>query len=120
MAATRRAVEAALHAETGGFDLCHGLAGRADALLECGRVLDGSAASTAATEHLVERVARFCIARRAQRWPGDDSRYGDVPGLMAGLAGIGWFHLRLHHPSVPSVLLFRPDAWASLTAARPA
>ena len=37
---------------------------------------------------------------------------GTTPSLLVGLAGIAHFYLRGARPSVPSVLLIRPDAWA--------
>ena len=39
---------------------------------------------------------------------------GVTPSLMLGLAGIGYFYLRLHSPTVPSILLVRPEEWQSV------
>jgi lantibiotic modifying enzyme len=51
----------------------------------------------------MERYARTGVS-----WPcGTHS--GETPNLMLGLAGIGYFYLRLAVPQVPSVLL--PVRW---------
>ena len=44
-------------------------------------------------------------------WPCGVPGGGDTPNLLLGLAGIGYFYLRLHDPAtVPSVLLILPKA----------
>jgi hypothetical protein len=43
-------------------------------------------------------------------WPCGTS--GDTPNLMLGLAGIGYFYLRLAIPAIPSILLLRREAFA--------
>jgi hypothetical protein len=35
---------------------------------------------------------------------------------MVGLAGTALFYLRLHDPSIPSLLLPRPDEWIETSA----
>jgi lantibiotic modifying enzyme len=52
----------------------------------------------------VERYARTRAA-----WPCG-THTGETPNLMLGLAGIGYFYLRLAQPQVPSVLL--PVRWS--------
>jgi hypothetical protein len=39
-----------------------------------------------------------------KQWPCGIS-VGCTPGLLLGLAGIGYFYLRLYRPSIPSILL---------------
>lgn len=86
------------------YSLCHGLAGCADILLDGYRTLGPELADEAA---LVEEVATYGAAAYAApdaAWPcGFVS--GESPSLMRGLAGIGYFYLRLSDPDVPSVLL---------------
>ena len=90
-----------------GFCLCHGAAGRADLLLEAAGVLAQPQLREAA-----EAVGRFGIAQYHQTnvpWPCGVPTRGEAPNLMLGLAGIGYFYLRLHAPeTVPSVLAPTP------------
>jgi len=54
-------------------------------------------------------IARFGIERYgdgARPWPCGAA--GPTPALMVGLAGTGYFYLRLANPALPSVLLLRP------------
>jgi lantibiotic modifying enzyme len=99
-----------LRAGTANFSLCHGLAGNAEILVEGDRILKNRR-----NRALAEEVARFGIDNYAgpdQGWPCG-TRTGDTPGLMLGLAGIGYFYLRLYAPRIPSLLAIRPDAFAS-------
>lgn len=92
------------------FSLCHGLAGNADVLYEGARVLglDGAGGADRAVD--IARTGIAASAARGYRWPcGTGS--GETPGLMLGLAGIGYFFLRLHSPGIPSCLLVRPEQW---------
>jgi lantibiotic modifying enzyme len=76
------------------FCLCHGLAGNAEVL-----ALGGRAA-------VAEEIARVGMERHsggAGRWPFAMGAH-ESPGLMTGLAGVGYFYLRMGAPSVPSVL----------------
>ncbi|MBV9785412.1 MAG: hypothetical protein JO264_16515 [Acidisphaera sp.] len=85
------------------FSLCHGLAGNADVLLSAAVRLDDAEARRRA--FLVGDVG---LARHgaAGVWPCGLPNGGETPGLLLGLAGIGYFYLRLHAASaVPSVLL---------------
>lgn len=107
LATTGRALDAALASGAGfGFSLCHGDAGNAELPLMAARVLgDASQAQRAA------RVGRMGIERHGATgapWPCGVPAGGETPGLMLGLAGIGWFYLRLYDPAVPSVLLIHP------------
>ena len=109
LATTARTLDAAVAAGAGfGFSLCHGDAGNAELPLLAARVLgDPSQAERAA------RVGRMGIERYGATgapWPCGVPGGGETPNLMLGLAGIGWFYLRLHDPSTPSVLLIHPRA----------
>ncbi len=85
------------------FCLCHGLGGNCDVLLEGARTLGNPAWQLRA-----EEIARRGIeAHHRQKLPWPCGTYGnvEVPGLMLGLSGIGWFYLRLADEAVPSALI---------------
>jgi lantibiotic modifying enzyme len=106
---TRQAVEAEL-ARGGNFSLCHGLAGNAEILLHGAQTLDAQSAENA---ELVRRVATEGIQRYVGRsWPCGTFE-GEACGLFLGLAGIGRFYLRLHDPTLPSLLLPVPSSYCS-------
>lgn len=85
------------------FSLCHGLAGNADIMLEGYRVLGNDvyrqvaeAAGTYGIEH---------FGKPRLHWPsgvndpsGATPGRGTTPGLLLGLAGTGYFYLRLAFP----------------------
>jgi lantibiotic modifying enzyme len=100
---TREAVRDDLAAGSGNYSLCHGMAGNAEILLLAHPTLDEGRHEDRA---LAVEVAEAGIERYAAsgRWPGGQPE-GETPGLMLGLAGTALFYLRLHDPSVPSVLL---------------
>ena len=85
--------------------LCHGDLGALDLLL-------------VATQHLTSEEHRHNLATRTAMVFDSIERYGwltglprsiETPGLMTGIAGIGYQLLRLAHPEqVPSVLLLDP------------
>ena len=99
---TRAAVVASMQSRRADYSLCHGLPGNADVLISRYQVL-----GLARTDDI--RLARQVAVAIAQ-FPG----LGDVesPGLMLGLAGAGYFFLRLGNAEVPSVLL--PHAGSDL------
>jgi lantibiotic biosynthesis protein len=107
---TRAMVEAALYSAASNFCLCHGLAGNAEILMEGSRVLGERFAVGKKLAWQVARVGADRHADHSDQWPcGLGS--GTTPGLMCGLSGIGYFYIRLHNPSVPSVLMPRPECW---------
>lgn len=90
------------------FALCHGAAGNAELFLDAGEVL-GDAGYTAIAEAIGRQgIERFHAPRRP--WPSGLTTGGQTPGLMLGLAGIGYFYLRLHDRSVPSILVVASSA----------
>jgi hypothetical protein len=101
--ATRRAVEANLTLAEPELCLCHGLTGNLEILL------DGSPGLAERTA-LATRVASVALPGRHQE--GAPITAGQRVDLMTGLAGVGLFYLRLADPSVPSVLLLRPETLA--------
>ena len=109
---TRETTEAILRSGIGNFSLCHGLAGNAEVLLYGSQVLGqhttgGSGLTHEVAHHGIERYAK-----RGHSWPcGTGS--GQTPNLMLGLAGIGYFYLRLHDPATPSVLILRRESFSN-------
>lgn len=87
--------------------LCHGLAGIADFILSAGIQLKQDAISAHA-----EQVGKFIIEQYLDLElpiPCGVQQRGEAPGLMLGIAGIGYFLLRLaDRQNLPSVLLLRP------------
>lgn len=85
------------------FSLAHGLAGHGDLLLEASRVLGDERLLRAA-----DKVGNWGIERYKKHdlpWPCGSANGWDAPSLMIGLAGIGYFYLRLHDSSrVPSLV----------------
>jgi hypothetical protein len=101
---TRKMIETSLDSGTGNYSLCHGLTGNAEVVLYGSQVLrDGGVDDLG----LVRRVADTGIeayAERKQPWPCGAGG-GELPSLMIGLSGIGYFYLRLRNPSIPSILI---------------
>jgi lantibiotic biosynthesis protein len=89
---------------SGNFSLCHGTGGNADLLIYASQVLGEErwlAAAQAAGGQAAERYER-----RDMPWSCGLPTEMQVPGLMLGLAGIGYFYLRLADPGrTPTVLL---------------
>ena len=108
--AIRTEIEAALRTTLAhGFgmnhSLCHGDLGNLETVLMAARVL--------AEEHYEQEVERLTAAILgsidARGWLTGVPFYVETPGLMTGLAGIGYELLRLAYPDrVPSVLLLEP------------
>jgi lantibiotic modifying enzyme len=91
----------------GNYCLCHGAGGNADLLISAADVLARPEIRQAA-----EAVGRNGIVQfhaTDMPWPCGVNGGGETPNLMLGLAGIGYFYLRLYDSTtVPSVLLVRP------------
>lgn len=104
-----RATTAGLASETGlaSFCLCHGAGGNAELLL-----LAADALGQPWLRWQAEAAAWQGIARYHQTglpWPCGVQGAGETPGLLLGLAGIGYFYLRLHGgAAVPSILRITP------------
>ncbi|WP_440098031.1 type 2 lanthipeptide synthetase LanM family protein [Streptosporangium sp. H16] len=79
--------------------LCHGELGNLELLIQSRHRPEAAELLTARTTHLLDD-----LARRGPRWGAPGA--APTPGLMNGLAGIGYGLLRLARPErVPSVLL---------------
>jgi lantibiotic modifying enzyme len=107
LATTSRALDVAAGPAGGmGYSLCHGDAGNAELPLVAARILGDAAAAERAARIGRVGIERYLVADVP--WPCGVPAGGETPGLMVGLAGIGYFYLRLYDPSVPSVLLIEP------------
>jgi lantibiotic biosynthesis protein len=96
---------------TPNFSLCHGLAGNADIMLEGSKVLQNPQYA-----EIARQVGNLGIERYHQyglSWPsgvsdpsGTTAGLGETPNLLLGVAGTGYFYLRLAFPErIPCLLL---------------
>jgi lantibiotic modifying enzyme len=113
LATTHRGIHALVSNPTASvsFSLCHGLAGNADIMLEGSRVL-----GTNVYRQVAEAAGHYGLVRYQHtglHWPsgvndptGATPGMGEAPGLLLGLAGTGYFYLRLAFPDkIDSLLL---------------
>jgi len=99
------------------FTLCHGRGGNADLLIYAAEVLGDEVAR--ANAEAVGRQGIDYFLRNNLPWPCGVPGGGETANLMLGLAGIGYFYLRLYDPaSTPSVLIIRPSEPASARRSR--
>lgn len=88
------------------YSLCHGHFGNAELLICTAEALESS--TELVHEIALDAVQRYNVGKNP--WPCGIVNAGETPDLMLGLAGIGYFFLRLHDPEkTPSVLLVGPD-----------
>jgi lantibiotic biosynthesis protein len=99
-----------LHRSQSNYSLCHGIAGNADVLLTAGLLLQDQTLVYAARE--AGRLGMENYFNKTIDWPTGVSDPTGTPGtqpnpsLLLGLAGTGYFYLRLAYPTkVPSVLM---------------
>ena len=104
---TARALSVPVYPGQGNYSLCHGSGGNAELLVYASRVLGEDS-----YRQVAEQVGRTGVEQyRASLspWPCGVLEGGETPGLMLGLAGIGYFYLRLHDPArVAPVLIILP------------
>ena len=81
------------------FSLCHGMCGNADILLESSNDEHRALAYTIGTLG----IQRYHNAQLP--WPGGISGNRETPGMMMGLAGIGYYYLRLSDPGTFATVL---------------
>ncbi|HEY0794959.1 MAG TPA: type 2 lanthipeptide synthetase LanM [Acidisarcina sp.] len=103
LATTSRSLEVASGAVN--YSLCHGAFGNADLLLEAAAAL-GRSEARARAEQLGVQALNY--AATGVPWPCGVPNGGETPGLLLGLAGIGYFLLRLYDPSLESLLIVGP------------
>jgi lantibiotic modifying enzyme len=110
---TRESTERALDAQTMNFSLCHGLAGNGEILLLGERSLGKGFADAA---RLSTEIALAAADRLTAASPSRSLDVGGpAAGLMVGLAGLGYFYLRLENPDVPSMLFLDSRRLATTT-----
>ena len=98
--------------------LCHGLLGAADMLLQAG-IAFGRDDIRALARQAGDWVEATYL-RKGRPLPCGVHQAGEAPGLMMGLAGIGWFFLRLAEDgAMQSPLLLGTGRVASADAAPP-
>lgn len=109
-AAVRTTTKALRHALSGhdSYCLCHGHFGNAELLLWAAKLLEDESRIELVHKIAADAVQRFDVEKNP--WPCGVPSGGQTPDLLLGLAGIGYFFLRLHDPEkTPSVLLVGPD-----------
>jgi lantibiotic modifying enzyme len=105
---TTRSLAATVAPGQGNFCLCHGNAGNAELLLMAADALQQPAYLQSAEAAGLHGIANYHQADIP--WPCGVSGACETPNLMLGLAGIGYFYLRLHAPNVvPSILVLMKD-----------
>jgi Lanthionine synthetase C-like protein/HopA1 effector protein family len=111
---TRRAINSSLHSPNANYSLCHGLTGNAEVLRYGSEVLGPAASQSCKAALDVAAKGIDSFGRTDNAWPCGTPA-GENPSLMLGLAGIGYFYLRLAVPSVPTILILRPEELHSRT-----
>ena len=89
------------------YSLCHGKLGNADFLIYASQVLGEETWLAPADQ--VAQEAMDLFERRRLPWPCGLPNANETPDLMLGLAGIGYFYLRLSDPSRISTVLLPGD-----------
>ncbi len=107
---THKMIELSLQAGVENFSLCHGLTGNADVLLEGYKVLGQEWASIYLSALEVAQFGIGTYAKSGLQWPCG-THGGMTPGMLLGLAGIGYFYLRLYHPATPSILILQRESF---------
>jgi hypothetical protein len=105
---TRQMIETWLYSGTGNFSLCHGFAGNAEVLLYGYQVLAQERSDGLGLTYAVANTGIETYAKRNHSWPCGTGG-GETPSLMLGLAGIGYFYLRLHSMAIPSILILKRE-----------
>jgi lantibiotic modifying enzyme len=114
LASTRTSIERELASNAANYSLCHGLAGNAAILVYASRALTEANVGSSANMRLARAVADYGVAISGageRPWRCGTHTGRETPGLMLGLAGIGYFYLCMNYPELPSVLLPHPGQW---------
>lgn len=89
------------------FSLCHGIGGNTEALIVGAAILKNDELINHAKQ--IGQAGINLYSNSGTPWPCGIIGAGESPGLMLGLAGIGYFYLRLHdHNNIPSILIPLP------------
>jgi lantibiotic modifying enzyme len=90
------------------YSLCHGIAGNAELLIYASRVLKNTDYKSIAEQVGLRGIERY--EKNRIPWPCGVLGAGETPNLMLGLAGIGYFYLRLYDSVVnPPVVIILPE-----------
>jgi lantibiotic modifying enzyme len=101
---TAAALAPAAAQRLGNFSLCHGDGGNADVLIMAADLLDRPELRSQAEAVGIRGIEQFEDQRMP--WPCGVLGAGETPNLLLGLAGIGYFLLRLYDSeATPSALL---------------
>jgi lantibiotic modifying enzyme len=102
--ATMQALNTTGPTEGYNFSLCHGVAGNSELLIEAYR--RWGVAEYRAQAEQIGQAGLETYSHRRRPWPCGIRGAGETPQLMLGLAGIGYFYLRLYNATAnPSILL---------------
>jgi len=105
---THEMTKSMLHSGVGNFSLCHGLTGNSEVLCYGSQLLGQELVAKSELAFDIANRGIETSATRGFSWPcGTEA--GETPGFMLGLAGIGHFYLRLHNPTVPSMLILQRE-----------
>ncbi len=116
--ARRREAEAALrttvkmlnqsvYSGQGNYSLCHGVAGNTELIIYADQVLGNPDYKVFANQIGLQGIEQY--QKNYIPWPCGVNGGGETPNLMLGLAGIGYFYLRLDDPiRNPSILIIVP------------
>ncbi len=89
------------------FSLCHGNFGNAELLIQASDEFADDGYLKPVMELAEGAREKYLVGRNP--WPCGVLNGGEAPNLMLGLAGIGYFYLRLYdRKKVPSVLIVGP------------
>lgn len=90
------------------FSLCHGIGGNTELLIMAGNSLKNNELTNYGNQVGIAGINFY--SNNSFLWPCGIAGTGEVPGLMLGIAGIGFFYLRLHDPvRIPSILIPIPQ-----------
>jgi lantibiotic biosynthesis protein len=84
------------------YSLCHGLAGICEPLIYASEVFHDDSYKSLATDIGLYGIEKY--ENPGLHWPCGIPN-GETPDLMLGLAGIGYFYLRLYDPQIPSIVM---------------
>jgi hypothetical protein len=102
LATTLDAIDQNIAATRLDASLCHGLAGLGEIALSVGRSLADPSGPARSHQLAIALIERHGLTHS---WPSGVPSRGPNPSLFLGLAGIGYWLLRLHDPeAVPSLL----------------
>jgi lantibiotic modifying enzyme len=104
---SRTALEAGPELSQNNYSLCHGRGGNAESLLYGAEVLGRPEWRLEAEDAALRGVEEVHAMKLP--WPCGTQGHVEIPSLFVGLAGIGYFYLRLSDPeATPSVMILPP------------